>query len=970
MTSPAVQRVRGTLAALALLAFVAGIPSGLLALGADPARLIPDRWPDPVQITQWPEQIWATLRWAWITGDLVIWLIVAVAWTGWLALTVSVIVEVIRQTGRAARSPLRRIPTGRWIAGLVAAVLIATSAGTAAASGLPATPTAATAPPRPHPNPASATRDSAAGTATTTTHGAIPYTVVHGDTLWDLAERHLGDGRRYHEIVRLNPGLLAGNPDDLVPAWTLLLPPDAAGLPPRHATTSQTGRTVTVQPADTLTGIAERHLGDPDAWRVLFALNAGRPQPDGRALRHPDQLLPGWTLALPAIAPTAPPAETQEPPPSVPASELPDDPSPTGQTPPPTPGYELQKPAASGDGGVSLPGGAFVGLGLAALITLATVTVRMRRRRWYRPGVRTDGDPAGSPVVRALRIAHDVATQPPADQETPATEPTNSRHTRQVELDTRDRAKAVVRAAHPKTPGTTVGIRDGHTIALDLAQAQGLGLVGPGARSSTLALIVTLLAQAASDGLDATIVIPRPVARSLFGDTIPDHVPQRLRIVDDLPAALDALEAELLARTHGQSLAGNDPDTQTPRPSSRPGPFLIVAAPSADADRRLHAILETGAHLGLTGLLLGPWRPGGTVRVTGDGIVDTASPALTGNLAGARLFTLPDADARDLLALLHAAEPDRAEPSQRSACVDSVAMTTSDYEFSKASPEHEPEAAPPTTQRDIGPVETRTADRSPDRSLRLQVVGRLRLNRTGPEPYDLVEALAPRQREILVYLALHREGCRRETLSAALWPDAPADRPYNTFHATLSQLRRSLRRATENDALDIITTQDGHYALNEQLVTVDLWQLHDALTASRTSTPAEATEALNAAIALYRGDLAEGITADWIDGPREALRRDVLDAFSTLIRATRRDAPEHSLALLEQAWQLDPYNEAIYRDLMRTQARLGQYDSVPRTLRLLATMLSELGEHPARDTVTLAAALQQPRNAFPDRQAS
>ncbi|OLZ45959.1 LysM peptidoglycan-binding domain-containing protein [Amycolatopsis keratiniphila] len=566
MTSPAAQRARGTLAALALLAFVAGIPSGLLALGADPARLIPERWPDPVQITQWPEQIWATLRWAWITGDLVIWLIVAVAWTGWLALTVSVIVEVIRQTGRAARGPLRRIPTGRWIAGLVAAVLIATSTGTAAASGLPATPTAATAPPRPHPNPASAPRDSAAATATTTAHGAIPYTVVNGDTLWNLAERHLGDGRRYHEIVRLNPGLLAGNPDDLEPAWTLLLPPDAAGLPQRQATTSETGRTVTVQPADTLTGIAERHLGDPDAWRELFNLNAGRAQPDGRALRHPDQLLPGWTLALPT---TAPQAEIQEPPPSVSAPELPNDPPPTGQTAPPTPGDELQKPAATGDGGVSLPGGAFVGLGLAALITLATVTVRMRRRRWYRPGVRTDDDPTGLPVVRALRIAHDVATQPPADQETPATGPTNSRHTRQVELSIRDRAKAVVRAAQPTTPGTAVGIRNGHTIALDLAQAQGLGLVGPGARSAARALIVTLLALAASDGLDATIVIPHPVARSLFGNNLPDRVPQRLRIVDDMPAALDVLEAELLARTHGQSLPGNDPDTQIPRHLAR-----------------------------------------------------------------------------------------------------------------------------------------------------------------------------------------------------------------------------------------------------------------------------------------------------------------------------------------------------------------------------------------------------------------
>lgn len=30
------------------------------------------------------------------------------------------------------------------------------------------------------------------------------YTVVHGDSLWEIARKHLGDGRRYTEIVKLN----------------------------------------------------------------------------------------------------------------------------------------------------------------------------------------------------------------------------------------------------------------------------------------------------------------------------------------------------------------------------------------------------------------------------------------------------------------------------------------------------------------------------------------------------------------------------------------------------------------------------------------------------------------------------------------------------------------------------------------------------------------------------------------------
>ena len=30
------------------------------------------------------------------------------------------------------------------------------------------------------------------------------YTVVHGDTLWQIAQTHLGKGSRYTEIVKLN----------------------------------------------------------------------------------------------------------------------------------------------------------------------------------------------------------------------------------------------------------------------------------------------------------------------------------------------------------------------------------------------------------------------------------------------------------------------------------------------------------------------------------------------------------------------------------------------------------------------------------------------------------------------------------------------------------------------------------------------------------------------------------------------
>lgn len=57
-----------------------------------------------------------------------------------------------------------------------------------------------------------------------------------------------------------------------------------------------------VKPRDTLWGIAEHRLGDPFRWREVFELNKERPQPDGKALRQPELILPGWRLLLPVDA--------------------------------------------------------------------------------------------------------------------------------------------------------------------------------------------------------------------------------------------------------------------------------------------------------------------------------------------------------------------------------------------------------------------------------------------------------------------------------------------------------------------------------------------------------------------------------------------------------------------------------------------------------------------------------------------
>jgi hypothetical protein len=136
------------------------------------------------------------------------------------------------------------------------------------------------------------------------------------------------------------------------PAGTALAAPPAAAGPTNVAAAAGQDagqpaapslRAYTVEPGDTLWGIAADQLADPHRWPQIAAASDDLPQPDGGHLTDPDLILPGWTLHLPPAAgpqpPPAPPA-----PPAAPASpeptRPPGDPAPPEPAPPPAPAPE------------------------------------------------------------------------------------------------------------------------------------------------------------------------------------------------------------------------------------------------------------------------------------------------------------------------------------------------------------------------------------------------------------------------------------------------------------------------------------------------------------------------------------------------------------------------------------------------------------------------------------------------------
>ncbi|MCL3839171.1 BTAD domain-containing putative transcriptional regulator [Aeromicrobium duanguangcaii] len=220
--------------ALALLGLLIGLPVALVLLGGAPP--IPTEVPGLRDLARQlgPEDLVSVL--------------VAIVWLLWLVFVVCVVLEIIaaRRGGLARTVPLagplqhlaRALIGGLLVTGLVAGpahATMASSADIAPASTPVATATVESATPAPEEKPSRADR------VEKRLEGELVYTVKapnegYHDNLWDIAERHLGDGFRYKEIYELNKDKvqLDGRKLELArliqPGWQLIMPADAVGI--------------------------------------------------------------------------------------------------------------------------------------------------------------------------------------------------------------------------------------------------------------------------------------------------------------------------------------------------------------------------------------------------------------------------------------------------------------------------------------------------------------------------------------------------------------------------------------------------------------------------------------------------------------------------------------------------------------------------------------------------------------------
>ena len=938
-------------ALVVLAALVVGVPLALYNFFGSP---IPQQMPTADDFTHQ------------IGPSALITILVGLVWLAWLQLLLCVLVEVyagIRGIGVPARVPLAG-GTQSLVHRLVVTALLLFTATTAivpAFGGRDLTParpaTTQAQPQRAEPVPAAAVAPASAMPAaqvavaddvaeqpvvqhetslTTKIYRVHPPEGRHHESLWEIAEKCLGDGRRYPEIFELNKGHV--QPDGsrlhqaslIKPGWILEMPADATGAQ--------------VIPKSELQdyfahGHPVPHQSQPPAQQPKP--DPAPPQHTGNGHHAPSPALSGSAATT---APTTAPKTEQKPA----ATKAPEPPATKATAVQPktqkTPEQQevQQPPSAPHSYEISNELGWEQELAGASLLAAGLLVALGRRRReqmWHRAFGRRIARPEGDAMVaeRALRIgadpdsvrlldialrqmsrslAADGRTLPtvygvhlghesldlwiaPADRNPPAHWEAHDEgqvwRFHAAELADIDMAGlSDVLAPYPGL--ISIGTNDNGRILVDLEAAHGLiALRGPEElrRAILAAVAVELATNSWSDHMRITLVG--------FGEELTLIAPDRIRAVGTLAEALPELEAR--AAEVKQALAASGVDSVlTGRCRGVFGEawmphYLIMAdQPSSDEANRLVALARTGPRMA-AGYLVAGEVPGATwtwEAAYGEDDEDRLIAGVLGFDVAAQV--VPERHYRAVADLFRTA----------GRLDEGVLLST-------AKPETEPFGAA-------------TGEQRPAADIRL--LGPIEIDAPGP----MDESRRAVCTELLVFLATHPGGVHPTVLGGAVWPRGAAA---GVRDATIARVSDWLGRDSRGRP-NLYHDDQGRIRLGSE-VRVD-WSVFRWLIWRSAAEPASESAYMSYALDLIRGpllaDRPRGRYA-WLaseDLEYEAVARAVDVAHRlVLLRLDERDA-KGAVAAARAGLRLAPDEEGLWRDLLRAVHATGDLNELRLTV--------------------------------------
>ncbi|MGS2643222.1 hypothetical protein [Streptosporangium sp. LJ11] len=898
------------LGALAVLvALIAGVPYALFRLAGPPLP---------------PELLNLDLLTSQVGTSTIIAILVLLVWLAWLQLVVCVLVEIyagLRRVGMPARVPLsggtqmfaNRLVSAAMLLFTVSAVALPIAKLTSlppAAPGIVSTGLSTTSGPA-----ADERAELEPVQKAKKVYVVQPPHGRHHESLWEIAEKCLGDGRRYPEIYRLNQhkeqpdGSRLHMADLIRPGWVLDMPDDARNIhlvpasQPRDDTLKDhrdkpvelDGRTQTFTPgradlpAEPAPEVADPRdrAGDRSGERAGERIGADGTRETGPGqARHDAAERPSHTV---------PDSGRQDP----------------GQVERRDPA--VAAPADGTDGTDSAGSGQDTGLGmldylagasLAAAGLLAALGRRRRQQLWHRAfghritrprddaaqaelALRLGADAPGSrmldvglrllgrslaaqnrvpPTIYAAHLSPqtlDLWIHPP-DPDAPA--PWTAHDGGQVwrlpahegrMLD--ERALADAPAPYPGL--VSLGSNGEGRVLVDLEAAHGtISINGPQTTAALAALAVELATNRWSDRMRVTLVG--------FGEELTAIASDRIRYVGGLAEILPELEAGAGGRTHGGEVLTGRIHGRAADPVCTPHYLLSAIAPTPEEGRRLALLARKG------------------VRTAAGYVIAGDVPHATWN------WTITEEGRAEIDALGFDVAAQLLPRRQYRALVD-LFLATERLEGEPLPDEPEPVTHTPSVEvRVLGPAEV-----------------------VGPPPME--EGRAVIAVEMAVYLATHPGGVHPVVLGGILWPRGvqPVVRD-----ATIARVVAWLGTDSQGRP-NLYADESGRLRFGPEVRTD--WMLFRDLVRQSHANPAGRPALLERALSLVRGPLLNGRPRGryaWLaaDDLEYNVTAGVADAAHRLceVRLARGET-DQAVAAVRAGLLLAADDEGLWRDLLR-----------------------------------------------------
>ncbi|MFF4837892.1 BTAD domain-containing putative transcriptional regulator [Streptomyces sp. NPDC001315] len=758
--------------------------------------------------------------------------------------------------------------------------------------------------------------DADSGTAK---HGDTKYYRIqppegrHHDSLWEIAQRHLGDGRRYKEIYQLNKdrvqpdGSRLSEASLIRPGWIMEMPGDARGgdlveMPEASATVSPEVQ----QQIHDYSKSGDHAQGgghQQGAGAAQVSLPQQRPATDGGHQQHqqhqqaassssesgshsfglPEALLGAPLLAaglLGALGRRRRQALWQSAIGTLGGRRGMEPPTPTGDA------LDVQD---------------------ALLVGADPEGVRLLDRSLRGLAASLAGESRALPTVYAAWLSNgdlhlqlaQPAGKPPAPWQLGQDQTfwvlARSDAERYGDLDT----------AAPYPGLVSLGTMDDSRLLLNLEAVPGIVSLS-GREADRAAVFASVAAELATNGWSDRMTITLVG----FGEDLTPLAPNRLRHLDGIEALVETMEAETRQRRGALGAAGHDSvltGRTGPAQHTRWAPHLVLLAaqPSAEDAVKLAELAADASRLGI-GYLVGTETgqlPGAAweMEITSEG---TLRAPLLGLELAAQL--LPVAQQRAVVEL-----------------------------FVQADPEHGPDG--PTT--------------TPPFLVDISEQGRPAVYARLVGSYEIIGLEAPDGErsallhEALALLLLHREGVHPRVLSSALWPRGVTD---DVRDALIDRLRAWL--GTDPDGSPRLTADaTGRLTLAKSVVS-DLDVLrslyHEATQGKGVDSRAVRGRLLTDALVLVRGPLL----ADRAEGRYRWLTHEIIDAQLPLLVADiglalsefhlEKGRAEKAIEALNAAVRTAAADERLWHELLRATHATGDTD---RLTTLAADLIGRSG---------------------------